>query len=53
MRIGQISFRLAGSDGVSLETAKLTGSQLNLPEKQTLDAILRVYEDWKKEILSE
>ena len=34
---------------IVIETAKLTGHQLNLPEKQTMDTTLRVYEDWKKE----
>ena len=34
---------------IFLETAKLTGTQLNLPEKQALDATLGVYEKWKKE----
>lgn len=34
---------------IVLETAKLTGRQLKLTEKQALDAALSVYEDWKKE----
>lgn len=34
---------------IFIETAKLTGHQLKLTEKQTLDTTLSVYDDWKKE----
>ncbi len=44
----------AGSSGqnrmkIFLETAKLTGEQLNISEKQVLDTTLCIYEEWKKE----